>query len=1000
MEFLKQCVIIKKEDKRQQTHTWAPADKSVKKLCMNDVEVRQMREALIDLLLKEGVDAVMKKTCTPFWNAFTEKIQDGAYFRMFVDLDWKIDQVEKDSFNDDLKTVLQAFNDTMNSLVGNKTTMLVALRLPYKLHVHFPDVIVDKITALKIHQLFGDVLKKTKPKLFFKDVLDKSVYNSGLRIMYCHKGGFVKPEKLKDEIKAHVKKFGDAYIYCYRLVDPQTLEPLKPTIEHLEMTSILTNATNLTELPGLDLNIMVDVPKKKGRPPKNANTQSGSSVVTSGNVNEFSVLVPWIENQYKIELNGGVKVLKDSKTITFGTTGQQYCPFVERSHNGNNVYMKVDDKKGVRQMCHDSDCKGKEHNVIAFEKLPEDAQMEVQKSLEIIYNDHQKLEMFEKQVQASCKKDHPKNNFELNYNAAKFNTNGLLAKLKDLHCLTCNKEHEDPNSFLTCNFEGRVLFQCWKQLESSSLTTLPPTIINNVFQGFNIVINNTTVNHYANGNELDLSEFGEYVGFPNIMENEELNFALFKSLSGNSGDVSKFIEILIRGRYVRVKNKWYEYTGICWEECLCGPTNFVNDNIAPWFRKLTSFYDQPKQVKWLNKIADDLCNEVSRRPHIRDTADMLDRPSRPKIEFDSNSRLIPFKNGVYDSESRSFREHSNTDYITEYIDYDFEHEVDLSVRQQILKFFEDIMEDSATRKFLLEYLALHLYGRNRHQMVAIFTGIGSNGKGILKSLIKLTFKQFHSEQPATFLTSDMACSNSPTANLASIRNKFSLWMSEVKKGVKINGAFLKFISGGDDVRCRFNHSNEFFEYVPRYLVTLLCNEIPLIEGADDDDNAIWRRVKIIEFKTEFKEHVPEEGLKPHQRLADTALSEKIKTWGPQMMLLLTEIYNEYVESDCKLNIPESVKVKIEEQKNENKPIREFFQLYLEKCDGHLEHLHTIRESYINYMLTQKGLQAKLTPQSLRKELEKADFKVTSAYEYVYECCPVQCRCLIGYKLKS
>ncbi|RKO90514.1 hypothetical protein BDK51DRAFT_45829 [Blyttiomyces helicus] len=76
-------------------------------------------------------------------------------------------------------------------------------------------------------------------------------------------------------------------------------------------------------------------------------------------------------------------------------------------------------------------------------------------------------------------------------------------------------------------------------------------------------------------------------------------------------------------------------------------------------------------------------------------------------------------------------------------------------------------------------------------------------------------------------------------------------MSEPEQSKKINGAFLKFLTGADIVTARNWNSPNYVEYILMFTPTLLCNGIPKIDGGSEDVNGIWRRLKIIDFPVQF-----------------------------------------------------------------------------------------------------------------------------------------------------
>ena len=59
---------------------------------------------------------------------------------------------------------------------------------------------------------------------------------------------------------------------------------------------------------------------------------------------------------------------------------------------------------------------------------------------------------------------------------------------------------------------------------------------------------------------------------------------------------------------------------------------------------------------------------------------------------------------------------------------------------------------------------------------------------------------------------------------------------------------IKQCTGSDAIACRYLYG-EFFEYTPQFKIWLATNYKPTIRGNDD---AIWRRIRLIPFNQQFK----------------------------------------------------------------------------------------------------------------------------------------------------
>ncbi|RKO89035.1 hypothetical protein BDK51DRAFT_39370 [Blyttiomyces helicus] len=176
-----------------------------------------------------------------------------------------------------------------------------------------------------------------------------------------------------------------------------------------------------------------------------------------------------------------------------------------------------------------------------------------------------------------------------------------------------------------------------------------------------------------------------------------------------------------------------------------------------------------------------------------------------------------------------FRTSKPSDYISIVIPYVFPVESTPSIRHEILEFLASEIPDEEVREFLLTFLSLSIECRNRHQLAAILTGVGSNGKGVLKNLMEETLGLYHNEPSAQFLTSEKLSDESLCPNLVRLKAKRSVFMSEPEQGRKMNGAFLKFITGKDIIQARNLNSKGYVKYKPRFTPVLLCNAIPKID---------------------------------------------------------------------------------------------------------------------------------------------------------------------------
>jgi phage/plasmid-associated DNA primase len=79
------------------------------------------------------------------------------------------------------------------------------------------------------------------------------------------------------------------------------------------------------------------------------------------------------------------------------------------------------------------------------------------------------------------------------------------------------------------------------------------------------------------------------------------------------------------------------------------------------------------------------------------------------------------------------------------------------------------------------------------------------------------------------------------------------------------------------------------DFKPNFVTFLICNDIP---DCDDIDNAFSKRLRCINFPTEFVL----EPKKDNQKKINTDINENFDSWKLDFMLLLIEHYKKYTEN--------------------------------------------------------------------------------------------------------
>ena len=164
------------------------------------------------------------------------------------------------------------------------------------------------------------------------------------------------------------------------------------------------------------------------------------------------------------------------------------------------------------------------------------------------------------------------------------------------------------------------------------------------------------------------------------------------------------------------------------------------------------------------------------------------------------------------------------------------------------KFLDTVTgKDASLQKFLQVASGYALTGSTREQILLFLYGKGQNGKTVLIRTIGGVLGDYHKTAPMeTFL--DSINDRHPT-ELAGLRGARLVTAAETEQGRRWSETKIKTLTGGDEISARFMRQ-DFFTYVPQFLLMVYGNHKPGLRSVDD---AMRRRLKLIPFATKISE---------------------------------------------------------------------------------------------------------------------------------------------------
>jgi putative DNA primase/helicase len=207
--------------------------------------------------------------------------------------------------------------------------------------------------------------------------------------------------------------------------------------------------------------------------------------------------------------------------------------------------------------------------------------------------------------------------------------------------------------------------------------------------------------------------------------------------------------------------------------------------------------------------------------------------------FDRREMHINASNGTIDLNSGTLAAHRREDFLTKILDVAYDPAAHCP---RFEKFLADTFADPEIIDYVQKFCGLCLTGRTSEQSWWLFHGVTASGKSTLISILRGILGPYAYALPENYFLVSNGSGDFATANLAGIR--FATCV-ETNEGRMLDVAKLKVLTGEDTISAALKYQN-FFNFRPQMKLVLATNHPPRIPTSDA---AIWRRVKVLPFRT-------------------------------------------------------------------------------------------------------------------------------------------------------
>ncbi len=260
-------------------------------------------------------------------------------------------------------------------------------------------------------------------------------------------------------------------------------------------------------------------------------------------------------------------------------------------------------------------------------------------------------------------------------------------------------------------------------------------------------------------------------------------------------------------------------------------------------------------------------------------------------DFDSDPYIFNCKNGTLHLDTLEFTEHKPSDKLTKISEVTYNPDARCS---RFADFVNEICQgDKDKAKFLQKALGYSLSGDTKHECLFILYGATTrNGKGTLcESVLKVLGDYGITSRPETISLKINQSSTAPSEDIARLSGVRFVNISEPGKGLTLDAAKLKSMTGNDTINARFLHENSF-DYKPQFKLYINTNYLPVV-----NDMTLFSsgRIITVPFERHFEEHEQDKTLKTE--FAKEESQSAILNW-------LIDGYK--MQRDEGLKLPESV----------------------------------------------------------------------------------------------
>ena len=230
-------------------------------------------------------------------------------------------------------------------------------------------------------------------------------------------------------------------------------------------------------------------------------------------------------------------------------------------------------------------------------------------------------------------------------------------------------------------------------------------------------------------------------------------------------------------------------------------------------------------------------------------------------DLDVDPWLLSCVSGTIDLRTGKLREHRRDDLITKLAPVEYQRD---ATCPRWLSFLSQIFgEDGELVTYVQRWVGHCLSGCINEQILPVCYGPGANGKSTMLDAIVYVMGDYADHAPPELLVQRRHHDEHPT-EVAGLMGLRLVVASESEKDRHLRVQMMKRLTGESTLRARFM-KQDYFSFRRTFKTILVTNNRPKV---DEDNEAVWRRLKLVPFSVVISRDEQDRGLP--EKLRDEA----------------------------------------------------------------------------------------------------------------------------------